>query len=45
MTFVPFQFEINERRKKEDEKPEDVLRAKEEQLKRLIGEFMPPEKP
>jgi len=40
------QFEIKERKKLEEhESPEDVLRAKEEKLQRLIAEFMPPPKP
>ncbi|XP_052768377.1 spectrin beta chain-like isoform X4 [Mya arenaria] len=38
-------FEIKERKKAEEEKPEDVLKAKEERLQRLIAEFMPPPKP
>ncbi|XP_052270062.1 spectrin beta chain-like isoform X3 [Dreissena polymorpha] len=38
-------FEIKERRKAEHETKEDMLRAKEEKLRRLIAEFLPPEKP
>lgn len=41
-----FQFEIKERKRQEEhESPEDILRAKEEKLQRLIAEFMPPPKP
>ncbi|XP_060584243.1 spectrin beta chain-like isoform X5 [Ruditapes philippinarum] len=38
-------FEMKERKKAEEESPEDVLRAKEEKLQRLIAEFLPPEEP
>ena len=43
--FFAWQFEMKEIEKKEHEKPEDVLKAKEEKLQRLIEEFLPPEEP
>lgn len=46
MHWCEFQFEIKERKKLEDDQsPEDILKAKEEKLQRLIAEFMPPPKP